>query len=53
MFVSHGLFAAAQSVWPFSYTLQPDSGPRRISLRQQGIQADGSRIDHEKRNGEV
>ena len=24
-----------------------------MSLRQQGIQADGARIDHEKRNGEV
>lgn len=33
--------------------MQEDSGPRRESLRQKGIQADGSRIDYERRNGEV
>ncbi len=33
--------------------MQEDSGPRRESLRQKGIQADGSRVDYERRNGEV
>lgn len=30
-----------------------ERGPRRISLRQQGVAADGSSIDAEKRNGDI
>ena len=39
----------------FSSVLQPevDPGPRRASLRQLGVSADGTSIDAEKRNGEI
>ena len=32
---------------------QEDPGPRRASLRQRGVAADGSRVDEELRGGKV